>query len=85
MLYFNFGFAASSSAETFSHLFPDEVARGLQEAGAAYDPRRPPAGNFGHAIDALSAANEGRGVVVLIDEHDAPVAKLLHRLDSKEK
>ncbi len=86
VIYFNFGFAASSaSAAQTRRDFRDAVGSALTEAGAAYSRRKSPASNFGCAIDALSAANKGRGVVILIDEYDDPVARLLHKPAEAEK
>ena len=84
VLYFNFGFAAADSAEGFRADFPVTVRRALEEAGAAYDDGMSPASNFGHAIDTLPAAHDGKGVVILIDEYDDPVAQLLHRPEEAE-
>jgi hypothetical protein len=86
VLYFNFGFAASSSsAAQFTQNFPFTVRNVLEEAGAMYDKDISPAVNFGRAIDYLSKANVGKGVVILIDEYDDPVAQLLNRPDEAEK
>ncbi len=52
----------------------------MTEAGFNYDEAAEPADNFGNAIESLSAANGGKGVVILIDEYDAPVG---HCLDSQ--
>ena len=49
------------------------------KAGGEYDERKDCVENFGNAIEELSAANGGRGCVVLIDEYDDPVATLLHK------
>ena len=46
-------------------------------AGYEYDDSIPPPENFGKAIETLSAANGGKGVVILIDEYDAPVGHCL--------
>ena len=44
----------------------------------------PPPENFGNAIESLSAANGGKGVVILIDEYDAPVGHALGDIDMAE-
>ena len=85
VLYFNMGFAASSSAEDFKPLFQDLVSSAITQAGGEYDASKLPASNFGNAIDALNASSNGKGVAILIDEYDDPVAQLLHRPDDAEK
>ena len=67
VLYFNMGFAASSTDGGFSQNFPYAIGKGIQEAGGSYDKTVSPAANFGMAIDSLSASNCGKGVVILID------------------
>ena len=57
---------------------------GIWKAGFAYDKSLPPPENFGNAIESLSAANGGKGVVILIDEYDAPVGHALGDLDMAE-
>ena len=84
VLQFNFINAAASSVELFSQLFAIEVERGIMEAGGTYNPQWSPVGNFARAMDTLPAANGGKGVVVLIDEYDAPVARLLDKPDEAE-
>ncbi len=84
VLYFNFGFAAMSTANDVMKSFPNEVRRALGEAGVEYDENQLAADNFGKSIDTLSAANDGKGVVILIDEYDDPVAQLLDKPDEAE-
>ena len=81
VMHFNFGFAAAPTAEEFRRSFPATVQSVIAEAGGQYDSQELPSVNFGRAIDGLSAANGGRGVVILIDEYDDPVARLLHKPD----
>ena len=57
----------------------------LENAGYAYDDGKPVAFNFGNAIESLSAANGGKGVVILVDEYDAPVGHALENVDMAEK
>ncbi|MBR4221631.1 MAG: AAA family ATPase [Victivallales bacterium] len=86
VLYFNMGFAASSiSFEEFRRNFQLTIRRSINTAGWTYDENETPAGNFGIAIDELPKANDGRGVVILIDEYDDPVAQLLAKPDEAEK
>ena len=84
VLYFNMGFAASSSFDEFRQNFQLAVRRAINNAGWNYDDKETPAGNFGVAIEELSKANHDNGVVILIDEYDDPVAQLLHKPDDAE-
>ena len=83
VLYFNMGFAASSTAEGFKQNFPSLVSHAIKDAGGQYNAEESPASNFGFAIDSLSSGN--RGVVILIDEYDDPVAQLLAKSDEAEE
>ena len=86
VLYFNMGFAASSiSFEEFRRNFQLTVRRSINAAGGTYDEKETPAGNFGMAIDELPKGNDSKGVVILIDEYDDPVAQLLAKPDEAEK
>ena len=85
VMHFNFMRAATSIPEEFKSLFELEVRRGIVKAGGTYDPQQSAAGNFGNAIEELFTASKGKGVVVLIDEYDAPVARLLDKLDDADK
>ena len=84
VIHFNFGDASSASIEDFKATVTPRIKSRLQEAGYVYDDSIPPSVNFGNAIDSLSAANGGKGVVVLIDEYDAPVSHALGDLDRAE-
>ena len=60
----------------------------LAEVGCGYDPAKEPGENFGAAIDALAAKamrGEGELPVILVDEYDDPVAKVLHDVPFAEK
>ena len=88
VLRFNFGFAATPCGlEAFKSMFRDEIERVLGEVGVAYDPKREPGSNFARAIDKLAAKaakGEGRLPVVLIDEYDDPVAKVIDKVKVAE-
>ena len=84
VLYFIMGFASASTADEFRQSFSFVVRKAICEAGGKYEELAPPAINFGMAIDSLPAANDGKGVVILIDEYDDPVAQLLHKPDDAE-
>jgi len=96
VLHFDMSRASSAvSAEAFAQKFHSEVENTLKAAGADYDPKLHTDINFGQAIETLSAKNDkekeeeegkeegkkGKGVVILIDEYDDPVATLLHKTD----
>ena len=81
VLAFNFGQVSASSLETFKASFPESVRDSLQEAGVKYDYSKVPAVNFRSAIRELNAQNDGKGVVILIDEYDDPVAKSLKDME----
>jgi Protein of unknown function (DUF1703)./Predicted AAA-ATPase. len=85
VLHFNFGFAAMPSAEEFHSAFENTVEATIVAAGGKYDENKTAAANFGNAIDSLAIASNGKGVVILIDEYDDPVAQLLHKKEDAEK
>ncbi len=85
VIYFNFGFAASASADIFARQFPLCVKNALVAAGFKYEEDQPPTMNFGAAIEALNNQNQGKGVVILIDEYDDPVAQLLDKPEEAER
>ena len=82
VIHFEFNDVDASSVEDFEKSFAEHVQERLEDAGYAYDERKTVAFNFGNAIESLSAANGGKGVVILIDEYDAPVG---HALDDIPK
>ena len=85
VLYFNFGFAAAYTATEFERTFPGTVEAAITQIGGKYLPEKSAAENFGRSIDALSARNGDRGVVILIDEYDDPVAQLLSKPEEAER
>ena len=85
VLHFNFGFAAMSSGDEFRRTFSNTVKMGIQNAGGTYDSSETAIVNFGNAIDVLSTENNEKGVVILIDEYDDPVARLLDKPEEAEK
>ena len=84
VLHFNLGAVVTTDVESFDRSFADQVSDRLADAGYAYDGARLPADNFGKAIESLSAAHGGKGVVILIDEYDAPVSHALDRPELAE-
>ena len=85
IIYFNFGDAVTTSFEAFEQTVTPRIKQRLQDAGYEYDDDVPPSVNFGNAIDQLSVKNDNRGVVILIDEYDAPVSHALSDLQRAEK
>ena len=77
VIHFEFADVDSTSEESFERELAVHVKRRLAEVGYVYDDALSAQANFGAAIDTLSAANGGDGVVVLVDEYDAPVSHAL--------
>ena len=84
VIHFEFNDVDASSLDSFESTFAAHVKKRLSDAGFAYDDSEMPSVNFGNAIESLSAANGGKGVVILIDEYDAPVGHALGDLDMAE-
>ena len=84
VIHFEFNDVDASSVKEFEQSFAEHVRERLEAAGYAYDGTKTVAFNFGNAIESLSAANGGKGVVILIDEYDAPVGHSLGNLDMAE-
>ncbi len=84
IIHFEFNDLTTTSIEEFSEDLSNHVEERLSEAGYEYDRSKPPHWNFGNAIGSLSAANGGKGVVVLIDEYDAPVGRCLDKIEMAE-
>ena len=82
VIHFEFNDITTTSIDEFAASLAYHVRSRLEDAGFAYDEAVPMPDNFGNAIKSLSAANGGKGVVILIDEYDAPVG---HSLDDVAK
>ena len=88
IIHFEFNDLTTTSVEGFENDLADHLQDRLSEAGYCYDPSKPPHWNFGKAIETLAVQKDGngndvhRGVVILIDEYDAPVG---HCLDDAAK
>ena len=85
IIHFEFNDVTTTSVEDFEESFAIHVQERLENAGYSYDKVLPPPENFGKAIESLSAKNGGKGVVILIDEYDAPVGHSLCDIDMAEK
>ncbi len=81
VIHFDMSEVSTEDLETFRNDFAATVASTLKDAGYEYDEKLTPGKNFGNAIKEL-ARRTGRGVVVLVDEYDAPVG---HSLDDVDK
>ena len=84
IIHFEFNDLTTTSIEEFSEDLSNHIEERLLEAGYEYDRSKPPHWNFGNAIESLSAANGGKGVVILIDEYDAPVGHCLDKIEMAE-
>ena len=84
VIHFEFNDVDASSVKEFEQSFAEHVRERLEAAGYAYDGTKTVAFNFGNAIESLSAANGEKGVVILIDEYDAPVGHSLGDVDMAE-
>ncbi len=92
VIHFRFNELLTESVEAFDESFVPYVRGKLGEAGYKYDDSIPYSNNFAAAIEALHAQSvkdhaadpehKGEGVVILIDEYDAPVG---HALDDIPK
>ena len=84
IIHFEFNDLTTTSVEAFEKDLSDHVQDRLVEAGIDYDSSRPAHWNFAKAIETLSAANGGKGVVILVDEYDAPVGHCLDDIAKAE-
>ena len=84
IIHFEFNDLDTTSLERFDKSLCSHVRRKLTEAGFEYDSSEDPAVNFGNAIETLSRENGGKGVVILIDEYDAPVGHCLDKIEMAE-
>ena len=100
VIHLNWGKVSVASIAEFTESITTAVKNALTETGYAYDPKLIPSDNLGNAIDFFaeksekeaaekaddnSPCNKGRGVVVLIDEYDDPVAKALANVELAEQ
>ena len=88
IIHFEFNDLTTTSVEEFERSLAWHVERKLAQAGYAYNKSLTPADNFGMAIDTLARQKDEngndvhKGVVILVDEYDAPVG---HCLDDVAK
>ena len=90
IIHFEFNDLAVTSMDEFMQDLANHVEERLQDAGYVYDRSKPPHWNFGKAIETLAVQEDeegndvSRGVVILIDEYDAPVGHSLDDIDKAE-
>ena len=91
VIHFEFNDITTTSEEEFAASLVFHVKDRLERAGYAYDASIPMPDNFGRAIETLAwqkgedGSEVHRGVVILVDEYDAPVGHALDDLDFAEK
>ena len=90
IIHFEFNDLDTVSIERFDKSLISHVRRKLTEAGFHYNDSEEPADNFGMAIDTLAWQKDEKGndvhkgVVILIDEYDAPVGHCLDDIAKAE-
>ena len=84
VIHFEFNDLTTTSVEEFGRNLDNHVKDRLSEAGYDYDNCLSAHENFAKAIETLSAANGGKGVVILVDEYDAPVGHCLDDIAKAE-
>ena len=91
IIHFEFNDLTTTSLEEFEKDLAHHVEDRLSEAGFTYDSSRSAHENFGKAITELAAkcreerGDSDGGVVILVDEYDAPVGHALGDIDFAEK
>ena len=90
VIHFEFNEVSTDSLDRFESDLVDHVKERLEEAGYTYDSEATPAINFGRAIETLAWQKDDngdavhKGVVILIDEYDAPVGHCLDDIPKAE-
>ena len=84
IIHLSFNTVSTANLERFESDFSRVVKKSLADAGFQCGRESNCTLDFGDAIEALSAQNGGRGVVILIDEYDAPVGHSLGDIDKAE-
>ena len=95
VIHFSFNDVPTDTLELFMKTFPDVVGKSLRKAGFDCDDTKDCSFNFGNAIEFLAEKSRkdakerpgefGEGVVILIDEYDAPVGHALADVEKAEK
>ena len=90
VIHFEFNDLDTTSLDTFEKSLSWHLQRKLSEAGYDYNKSISPADNFGMAIDTLAVRKDEagtavhKGVVILVDEYDAPVGHCLDNIEMAE-
>ncbi len=90
VIHFEFNDLSVTSVEEFEKTLSNHVNRKLEEVGFSCDGDALPSENFARAIETLAWQNDEKGervhkgVVILIDEYDAPVGHCLDDIDKAE-
>ena len=90
IIHFEFNDLTTSSVEAFEKDLADHLQDRLSEAGFCYDSSKPPHWNFAKAIETLAWQKDEngndvhKGVVILVDEYDAPVGHCLDDIAKAE-
>ena len=94
VIHFDFNGMSVETPEEFARTMSNHVHDRLAKAGFAHDPARSAPENFAAAIEALAAQSRrdakdhpdefGEGVVILVDEYDAPVGHALKDVEKAE-
>ncbi len=91
IIHFEFNDVTTTSLAEFEASLAYHVKSRLERAGYASDASIPMPDNFGRAIDTLAVQKDAsgndvhKGVVILVDEYDAPVGHALDDIDFAEK
>ena len=91
IIHFEFNDVTTTSLAEFEASLAYHVKSRLERAGYSYDASIPMPDNFGRAIDTLAVQKDAsgndvhKGVVILVDEYDAPVGHALDDIDFAEK
>ena len=84
VIHFNWGGVSVDNIDAFADSLKNSVRDSLAEAGYEYDESKLPSDNLSSAIKFLYK-QDGIGPVILIDEYDDPVAKVLHKVELAEQ
>ncbi len=84
VIHFDMSLVSTESVDTFERSFREIVCRALAASGATVNETATVGTMFGDAITEL-AQKVGKGVVILVDEYDAPVGHSLDDIDKAQK
>ncbi len=84
IIHFDMSLISTEDMDVFENDFAATVATALKASGYEYKKEFTPGKNFNDAIQEL-AQKTGKGVVILVDEYDAPVGHSLDDIDRAQK